>query len=90
LLGLVNSIFYVPIEKNLWDLGQVTKVAMFVVCHVQSTIQDCWYSRRPRHQQRSVEELHCEDIGLVVISVGHYSPVARGVCLALIADTMHL
>jgi hypothetical protein len=77
-------------ERNLWDLGQVALVAMFVVYHIQSTIQENWFSKRPIHQQRSVEELHCEETTFVGVFVGQYSPIARVVHLAENADMVHL
>jgi hypothetical protein len=63
---------------------------MFVVNYVQSTVQENWCSERPKHQQRSVEELHHEETTFVCVFVGQYSPIARVVYLAVISDMMHL
>jgi hypothetical protein len=63
---------------------------MFVVLHIQSTIQENRCSESPRHQQRSVEELHHEETTFVGIFMGYYFPIARGVYLAVNSDTMHL
>jgi hypothetical protein len=65
-------------------------MAMFVVHHIQSTVQENWYSKRLGHQLRSVKELHRKETTFVCVFVGQYSPTARTVHLAVSADTMHL
>jgi hypothetical protein len=63
---------------------------MYVVHHVQSTVQENWCSERPGHQERSVEEFHHEETTFVGVFVGQYYPIARAVYLAADADTVHL
>jgi hypothetical protein len=63
---------------------------MFVVHHIQSTVQENWCSKRLEHQQRSVKELSCGETTFVGVFVGQYSPIARVIHPAVNADIMHL
>jgi hypothetical protein len=63
---------------------------MFVVHHVQSTVQENWCSKRHEYQQKNVEELHREETLFVGVFVGQYSPIARVIHPAVNADKMHL
>jgi hypothetical protein len=63
-------------------------VAKFVH-HVLSTVQEDFVQKRPRHQQRSEEELHPEETTCVRVFICD-SPIAREVHLAENTDRMHL